>query len=106
MVQSVNEATFEELVLKSDKPVLVDFWAPWCGPCKTFTPVLEQLMKEEINLKIFKMDIDINQKISLEYKIRGVPTSILYKDGKEIGRNVGAASLSQIKKFIENTLTV
>jgi len=87
---AVTDATFEAEVLKSDKPVLTDFWAAWCGPCKRIAPVLEEMANDMGDqLKIAKVDVDENQRTMLAYNIMAIPTLLLFKDGKVVEQIVG-----------------
>jgi thioredoxin 1 len=88
----LTEETFEQEVLKATMPVLVDFWAAWCGPCKMIAPIVEELATEyEGKLKIGKVDVDNNQKIAMQYGIRSIPTLLIFKGGKVVEQIVGAA---------------
>ncbi len=101
----VNDSDFESKVLKADKPVLVDFWAEWCGPCKMIAPILDELAEEYGDrLIIAKMDVDQNRQTPMQYSIRGIPTLILFKDGTLADTKVGAVSKSQLKSFIDAQL--
>ncbi len=106
MVDHVTDAEFEEKVLKSDKPVLVDFWAEWCAPCRMIAPVLDELDAEMGDkLKIVKINIDENPNTPAMYGVRGIPTLLLVKDGQVVSQQVGAAPKSAIVSWIESTLS-
>ena len=96
----VTDATFEEEVLKSEKPVLVDFWATWCGPCQMLGPIVEQVAGETEDIKICKMDVDENPATAMKYQIMSIPTMILYKNGQEVARNIGLVSKDELVQFI------
>ena len=87
----VTESTFQKEVINSDKPVLIDFWAEWCGPCKMIAPVVEELAKEyDGKLKVGKVDVDSNQQISMQYGVRSIPTLLIFKGGKVVDQVIGA----------------
>jgi len=92
MALELTDANFEELVLKSDKPVLVDFWAAWCGPCRMLAPIVEELGKDYADkVVIGKVDVDSNQKYAAEYGVRNIPTVLLFKGGEVVEKQVGVA---------------
>jgi thioredoxin 1 len=102
---NVTDATFEEEVVKADSPVLVDYWAEWCGPCKMIAPVLEEIAKEyEGQLKVCKLNIDENNDTPPKFGIRGIPTLMLFKGGSVEATKVGALSKSQLSAFIDANL--
>ena len=105
LIKHVSDVSFDKDVLQSDKPVLVDFWAEWCGPCKMFAPVLDDVAKTyEEKLTIAKLDIDANPATPGKYGIRGIPTVILYKGGQVHAQKVGALTKSQLTAFLDSHL--
>ncbi|MDO4540135.1 MAG: thioredoxin [Syntrophomonadaceae bacterium] len=104
-VREFSEESFQQEVLENDLPVMVDFWAPWCGPCKALGPVVDKLAAEnQGRLEVGKINVDDNQQLASRYEIRGVPTLAFFRDGKEIGRVVGALSRSQLQKVIDDVI--
>ncbi|MGM0632602.1 MAG: thioredoxin TrxA [Pseudomonadota bacterium] len=104
-IVQISDASFEEDVLKADGPVLVDFWAEWCGPCKMIAPVLEELADEyNGKLTVAKLNIDSNPETAPKYGVRGIPTLILFKNGQAEGTKVGALSKSQLAAFIDSVI--
>lgn len=99
----VTDDSFDADVLKSDKPVLVDYWAEWCGPCKMIAPILDEVSSEYADkIKVAKLDVDSNQATSMKYGIRGIPTLMLFRDGSIVATHVGALSKSQLTAFIDS----
>jgi thioredoxin 1 len=104
-IKHVSDASFEKDVLQSQTPVLVDYWAEWCGPCKMIAPVLEDLARDYAGkLTVAKLDIDANPGTTSQFGIRGIPTLILFKGGKAHAQKVGALSKSQLAAFVDSNL--
>lgn len=104
-IQHTTDAEFEADVLGADKPVLVDYWAEWCGPCKMIAPILEEIAQEYSDkLKVCKIDIDANQDTPPKYGIRGIPTLMLFKNGAVEATKVGALSKSQLQAFLDSNI--
>jgi thioredoxin 1 len=104
-ISHLTDETFEEEVLQSNLPVLVDYWAEWCGPCKMIAPILDSLSAEYAGkLKISKINIDDNQKTPQKYGVRGIPTLMIFKNGNVEATKVGALSKSQLTAFIDSNL--
>ena len=105
LIHHVTDDTFEPEVLKSDLPVLVDYWAEWCGPCKAIAPVLEEIAKEYSGkLKVAKVDVDSNTEVPKKFNIRGIPTLMLFKKGAVEATKVGALSKSQLTAFLDSNI--
>jgi thioredoxin 1 len=105
LIKNVSDASFEADVLQSSKPVLVDYWAEWCGPCKMIAPILDEVASGyDGRLQIAKMNVDENHDIPAKFGIRGIPTLMLFKDGQLAATKVGAMSKSQLTAFIDQQL--
>ena len=105
LIKHVSDATFEADVLQADKPVLVDYWAEWCGPCKMIAPILDEIAKAYAGrLKVAKLNIDDNPNTPANYAVRGIPTLMLFKNGNVEATKVGALSKSQLSAFIDSAL--
>ena len=105
MALQITDASFEEAVLKSDKPVLVDFGAEWCGPCRTLGPIIEELATEyEGRVVVGKVDVDNNQEFSAKYGVRNIPTVLMFKDGEVVGRQVGVVSKKTYTDSLDSLL--
>ena len=104
-ITHLSDAAFEQEVLQSQIPVLVDYWAEWCGPCKMIAPILDEISKEYAGrLKVAKLNIDENQQTPPKYGIRGIPTLMLFKNGNVEATKVGALSKSQLTAFIDSNI--
>lgn len=104
-IQHVTDDTFEPEVLNSEVPVLVDYWAEWCGPCKSIAPILDEVAKEYgERLKVAKINVDENQKVPAKFGIRGIPTLMLFKNGNLEATRVGALSKSQLTAFLDSNI--
>lgn len=98
-MQELNKQTFSEAVASGK--VLVDFWAPWCGPCRAQTPILETLAASDPSVKIAKVNVDDNEELAIEYGVRSIPTLIVFEDGAPKAKAVGTQSLSELKSLLE-----
>jgi thioredoxin len=104
-VLHVNTKTWDSEVIKSDLPVFVDFWAEWCGPCRMVGPAVEQIAKVMAGkVKVAKLNVDESQEIAMKYGVQSIPSLLMFKGGKEIGRTIGAMPKESYMKFIEGTL--
>ena len=105
LIKHTSDASFESDVLQSDKPVLVDYWAEWCGPCKMIAPILDEVSKDyDGRLQIAKMNVDENRDVPAKFGIRGIPTLMLFKNGNVEATRVGALSKSQLTAFLDSNI--
>ena len=100
-ILSVTSANFEEEVLNSDKTVLVDFYADWCGPCKAYSPIVESVATENQDIKVVKINVDNAQDIAIKYQVMSIPTTVVIKNGQEINRAVGMMSKSDLLEMVK-----
>ena len=104
-IVKLTDSEFENQVIKSEKPILVDYWAEWCGPCKMIAPILEEVSTEMSDkIIIGKLNVDENSQTPPKYGIRGIPTLMIFKDGNAVGTHVGALSKSDLIQLIENNI--
>ena len=105
MALEITDSNFEETVLKSDKPVLVDFWAAWCGPCRMVGPIIDELSQEyEGKAVVGKVDIDSNQQYAAQFGVRNIPTVLVFKDGELVDRKVGVSSKNDYAQALDNLI--
>ena len=100
-VIKVSNENFNSEVISSDKPVLIDFYADWCGPCKMLSPIIEAVANENEDIKVVKINVDKAQDLAIEYQVMSIPTIVVIKDGQEVNRTVGVVSKSQIEEMVK-----
>lgn len=100
-VLKVTSENFEEEVLKSDKTVLIDFYADWCGPCKMLSPIIDAVANENEDIKVVKVNVDDAQNLAIQYQVMSIPTIVIIKEGKEINRSVGLISKSEVEEMVK-----
>jgi len=105
LIKHISDASFDSDVIKASKPVLVDYWAEWCGPCKMIAPILDEVSKDyQERLQVTKMNVDENREVPAKFGIRGIPTLMLFKDGQLAATKVGALSKAQLTAFLDANL--
>lgn len=100
-VIKVNNQNFEEEVIKSEKTVLIDFYADWCGPCKMLSPIIDEIAEENTDIKVVKVNVDDSQDLAMKYQVMSIPTLVVIKDGKEINRSVGLRDKQEVINMIK-----
>ena len=104
-IHTVSDENFETEVLQSDIPILVDFWAEWCQPCKMISPIVEEIAEKYAGrIKVFKLNVDKNAQIPTKYNVRGIPSLLIFRKGETVNRKVGALNKSQLTDFLDENL--
>lgn len=102
LVQNMNRENFQAEVLESDKPVLIDFWASWCGPCRMVSPIVDEIAQERPDVKVVKVNVDQEQELALQFGVMSIPTLVVMKDGKVVDQAVGVRPKEQILDLLEH----
>lgn len=102
MIITLNSNTFEQEVVKADKPVLIDFWAPWCGPCKMLSPIVDQMSETDTDVKFCKVNVDEQPDLAARFGVSSIPTLLLYKNGEKVGQAVGFHTAQQLKELLDD----
>ena len=105
-IQSTTGSDFERDVLTADRPVLVDFWAPWCPPCRTLEPTLTRLAETFDDIRLLKVDIDAERELAARYQVRNIPSLMLFRDGEPAANHVGVAEFAELKRWLDSASSV
>ena len=100
MAKVITTQNFEEEVLKSEKPILIDFWATWCGPCKTMAPIVEEIAEERTDIKVCKIDVDQEPELARQYRVMSIPTFLVFKEGEVVKRDMGVMSKEEVEGLV------
>jgi thioredoxin 1 len=104
-IDPTNVSSFDKDVLNAKVPVLVDFWAPWCGPCRTQDPILQNLAADREDIRIVKVNVDDNQELAARFQVRGIPSLILFNGGELVATKVGVTSLGELQQWVDSNVT-